>query len=206
MKSDKILKNAMILFVIAVVLSALLGIVNEITKDRIAEQNQLKKETAYKKVCQEAASIPEDADLKAIVEQSSQALKDKGFEGIEINDARPAKDASGNVIAYALDITTANGYGGDINMSLGIGTDGTVTGLEIISNSETAGLGANCAKDTFKGQFAGKKSEELTYVKTGDAGDDEINAISSATITTKAVTGAVNAGLYFAYECIGVGK
>ena len=79
MKSDKILKNAMILFVIAVVLSALLGIVNEITKDRIAEQNQLKKETAYKKVCQEAASIPEDADLKAIVEQSSQALKDKGF-------------------------------------------------------------------------------------------------------------------------------
>lgn len=206
MKSDKIIKNALILFGIAVILSALLGIVNEITKDRIAEQNQMKKETAYKQVCQEAATIPEDDELKALVEQSADALKEKGFEGIGINDARPAMDASGNVIAYALDITTANGYGGEINMSLGISTDGTITGLEIISNSETAGLGANCAKETFKGQFAGKRSEELTYVKTGDAGNDEINAISSATITTKAVTGAVNAGLYFAYECIGVGK
>lgn len=206
MKSDKILKNALILFVISVILSALLGVVNEITKDRIIEQNQLKKENAYKKVCQEAVSIPEDADLKALVEQSSQAFVENGFEGIEINDARPALDASGTVIGYALDITTANGYGGDINMSLGISTDGAITGLEIISNSETAGLGANCAKDSFKGQFTGKQSEELSYVKTGDAGDDEINAISSATITTKAVTGAVNAGLYFAYECIGVGK
>ncbi len=206
MGKSSIVKDAVILFVIALVLSAALGVTNEVTKDRIAEQNQLKKENAYKAVFPEAASLPEDGELKALIEENAGALAENGFEAVTINDARPAQDASGNVLGYVLDITTGEGYDGDINLSMGILTDGTITGVEIISNSETAGLGANCANDSFKGQFAGKKAESLTYVKTGDAGEDEINAISSATITTTAVTGAVNAGLWFAYQCVGVGQ
>lgn len=206
MAKSSILKDALILFVIAVVLSAALGLTNEVTKDRIAEQNQLTKENAYKTVFQEAVSIPEDADLQSLIAESADDLAANGFEAVTINDARPAQDASGNVLGYVLDITTGEGYGGDINISLGIDTEGTITGLEIISNDETAGLGANCANDSFKGQFTGKQTESITYVKTGNAGENEINAISSATITTEAVTGAVNAGLYFAYQWIGVGQ
>ncbi len=206
MGKSSIVKDALILFVIAVVLSAVLGATNEITKDRIAEQNQLKKENAYKAVFTDAASIPEDPELQALIAENAAGLAENGFEAVTINDARPAQDASGNVLGYVLDITTGEGYGGDINMSLGIRTDGTITGLEIISNDETAGLGANCANDSFKGQFAGKQTESITYVKTGDAGENEINAISSATITTEAVTGAVNAGLWFAYQCMDVGQ
>ena len=206
MAKGSILKDALILFVIALILSAALGLTNEVTKDRIAEQNQLKKENAYKTVFQDAASLPEDPELQSLIEENAAALAENGFDRVTINDARPAQDASGNVLGYVLDITTGEGYDGDINLSLGIQTDGTITGVEIISNTETAGLGANCANDSFKGQFAGKQTESISYVKTGNAGENEINAISSATITTSAVTGAVNAGLWFAYECIGVGQ
>jgi len=60
-------------------------------------------------------------------------------------------------------------------------------------------------EDEFKSQFAGKNVKEIKYTKSGAAGEDEINAISGATITTSAVTEAVNSALVFAEEYI-IGK
>ena len=106
-----------------------------------------------------------------------------------------AKDASGEVLGYAINITTPEGYGGDITFSLGVKNEGTLNGIEILSISETAGLGMNATKDDFKNQFKDKKAEEFKVTKTGAQSEDEIDALSGATITSRAMVGGVNAGL-----------
>ena len=88
---------------------------------------------------------------------------------------------------------TAKGFGGDIQLTVGV-KDGVVTGVRIGTHSETPGLGARAAEEKFYGQFTGK-SGALSVIKTGEAGDSEINAITAATITSTAVTNAVNEAL-----------
>lgn len=83
-------------------------------------------------------------------------------------------------------------------MVVGVGTDGTVTGVSIISMSETSGLGANASKESFRGQFVGK-SGELAVSKDGG----EIDALTGATITSRAVTSGVNTALVVASEMQG---
>ena len=78
---------------------------------------------------------------------------------------------------------------------MGIQKDGTLNGISILSISETAGLGMK-AESVLKPQFENKKVANFTYTKSGSTMDSQIDAISGATITTNAVTTAVNAGLY----------
>ena len=80
-------------------------------------------------------------------------------------------------------------------IAMGVQKDGTLNGISILSISETAGLGMKADTDDFKNQFRDKKVEKFQYTKTGAASEDEIDAISGATITTNAVTNGVNAGL-----------
>ena len=103
-----------------------------------------------------------------------------------------ACDASGNVVGHVINITTPEGYGGNIQMTVGVANDMTMLGISFLSISETAGLGMNANTDTWKAQFAGIQADEITYTKSGKSAPNEIDAVSSATITTKAVTGAVN--------------
>ena len=122
-------------------------------------------------------------------------LKIKGIDSIE--DAYKAVDASGNKLGYVFVIITKEGYGGDIQLSMGVTNDGTINGIEFLSLSETAGLGMNADTDDFKSQFAGMHVAQVSFTKTGKQNDYEIDAISGATITTTAVTKAVNGGLYY---------
>ena len=196
-----IIKDALILFAIALVLSAILGFTNELTKDRIAEQKVLQKERAYAEVFPElnGGSIKNTDELTAIVENSFAILSlssDTNItEGSTINDILEVTDTAGNTIGYVVNVTNSKGYGGAIEMAVGMDTDLNITGLSIISNSETAGLGANCTKDTWRAQFNGK-TIPITYSKTGAVGANEIDAISSSTFTTKAVVWGVNSALY----------
>ena len=76
----------------------------------------------------------------------------------------------------------------------------TVTGISFTNISETAGLGMKAKEDSFKDQFKEKKVESFQYTKSGAEKDEEIDALSGATITTNAVTNGVNAGIaYFRY-------
>ena len=112
-----------------------------------------------------------------------------------------AKDDQGNELGYAFTVTTSEGYGGDIQFAMGVQDDGTLNGISILSISETAGLGMRATTDDFKNQFKDKNVEKFTYTKTGATSDDEIDALSGATITTNAMTNGVNAGLAaFRYE------
>ncbi len=193
MKKNTILKDTLILTVITLVAGGLLGLVYEITKEPIAQQEELAKQEAYQAVFEDADSFEvcveaEDAEIAAY-------LAENGFTAQTVNEIMEAKDASGETLGYAINMTTSEGYGGDISFSMGVQMDGTMNGISILSINETAGLGMNAQKDEFKNQYSNKNVEAFEVTKTGASGDDQINAISGATITSNAVTGGVNAGL-----------
>ena len=151
------------------------------------------KQEAYKSVFEDADSFEVcveegDGELAAY-------LAENGFEAQTINEVMEAKDASGETLGYAINLTTSEGYGGDITFSMGVREDGTLNGISILTISETAGLGMNATKDEFKNQFQNKQAEAFEVTKTGAAADNQINAISGATITSNAVTKGVNSGL-----------
>ena len=108
-----------------------------------------------------------------------------------------AKDSGGGTLGYVLSVTTPNGYGGDIVLTVGFDLGGTVTGMTVTSMSETPALGAKCTEEDWQAQFAGIPLFPVTYVKSGESSDGGIDAISGATTTTKAVVGAVNAAYGF---------
>lgn len=190
---NTIIKDAMILTLITLVAGGVLGLVYEITKEPIAKQQEMAKQEAYKSVFEDADSFEVcveegDGELAAY-------LAENGFEAQTINEVMEAKDASGETLGYAINLTTSEGYGGDITFSMGVREDGTLNGISILTISETAGLGMNATKDEFKNQFQNKQAESFEVTKTGAAADNQINAISGATITSNAVTKGVNSGL-----------
>ncbi|MDE7327009.1 MAG: RnfABCDGE type electron transport complex subunit G [Lachnospiraceae bacterium] len=199
--SASIIKDALALCLITLVAAVLLGFVNELTKDRIAEQEAAAKEAAYREVYPEAAAIVTDnAEAAKKVAGAAALLKENGFESITIDEAGLAVDALGNTLGYVMTITTKKGYGGTITMTMGYRLDGMITGIAFVTLNETPGFGMKADEPVFKEQFIGKNAFELVYVKTGASAENEIDAISGATVTTKAVTGAVNAGLCFAAD------
>ena len=196
---NKIVKDTLALTVITLISGLLLGVVNDITAGPIASQQAKEKEEAYKAVFADAASFEaiiseEDADLESYLDEN-------GFKAQNIDEVMVAKDDAGNELGYAFTVTTSEGYGGDIRFAMGVQEDGTLNGISILSISETAGLGMRADTEDFKNQFKDKNVEKFTYTKTGAASDDEIDALSGATITTNAMTNGVNAGLAaFRYE------
>ena len=193
MKKNTIIKDTIILTLITLVAGGLLGLVYEITKAPIAQQEEMSKQEAYKAVFEDADSFEvcveaDDADI-------AKYLADNGFTAQTVNEVMEAKDASGETLGYALNMTTSEGYGGDIVFSMGVRLDGTLNGISLLTLNETAGLGMNADKPEFKDQYQDKNVESFEVTKTGAAADNEINAISGATITSNAVTGGVNAGL-----------
>ena len=196
---NKILHDTLAITVITLVAGLALGVVQDITKEPIAIQEQKAKEEAYKAVYEEAASFEpvfEDEDPEV-----EKYLDENGFTAANINEVMKALDASGNQIGYALNVTTQEGYGGDIQFAMGVTNEGVLNGISILSISETAGLGMRADTEEFKAQFEGKNVEKLQYVKDGADEPHEIDALSGATVTTNAMTNGTNAGLAaFRYE------
>lgn len=185
-----IIKNTAILLTITLIAGFALAFVYELTKAPIAGAEEEEKNDAYAAVFAEASSFEEcKTDIS-----SYSAPK-----GVTVNEVRNAVDSSGNLLGWVMTITCSEGYGGDITIALGITGEGAITSMTVISMSETAGLGAKCTSEGFLGQFKGIKSQSVKYTQEGKSAPDEIDAISGATITTKAVTKAVNAGLSLAY-------
>ena len=192
---NKIIKDALALTLITLVAGVTLGGVYEITKDPIAKQEAQAKAEAYEQVFTDAAAFEavemDDTLTKTIRDQ----LDQEGYKAQSIEEVMRAEDQSGETLGYAFSVVTSEGYGGDIQFSLGVQNDGTLNGISILSIGETAGLGMNADTPAFKDQFVGKQVEKLQYTKNGATQDDEINAISGATVTTNAMTNGVNAGL-----------
>ena len=191
---NKIVKNTLILTVITVVSGLLLGIVYDITKEPIAQAQENTKQEAYRAVLSDASSF-EAVDFDA--NSASSLLSENGYTSDEITEVVEGTDDSGETVGYVISVQSGEAYDGTLELSVGIATDGTVKGVEMLDISETAGLGMKADEAEFKDQFKDKNVEKFTYTKTGEDGDDMIDAISGATITTNAVTNAVDSALVY---------
>lgn len=189
---NKIIKNAIILTLITLVSGTLLGVVYEITKEPIAQAKEKAKNEAYQAVMQEADAF-EALEVESV---------DLGITGCVVDEVVEAK-AGSETAGYVITTTTSEGYGGNIQVSIGIAADGTVKGIEMLSIAETAGLGMNADTPEFKAQYADKAVEAFVVTKTGAAADNEIDAISGATITSNAVTNAVNSAIVYFNNVLG---
>lgn len=189
------LKNCIALLVITLVAGLALSAVNEITKEPIAKAEETARLEAYETVFPDA-EFETPQDLDALLEGGQAAIDSAGLSGCTVSDILYANDADGNRIGYVVATVSPSGYGGDISVAVGIDSKtNTVTGFSVLSNSETAGLGAKCTDDEFTSQFKGKEATSIEYVNGGGATGNQIDAISGATVTTNAVTEAVNSAL-----------
>ncbi len=162
------------LFLICLIATLLLGVTNSVTSP-IIEKLAIETEKNSRKVVFETA---EDFINEKQVDEATSIVE--------------AVDKDGNKIGYVV-VNTAKGYGGDISVMTGVDIEGKVTGVNILSHSETAGLGAKATTDGFKNQFIGHISG--ITVSKDKAGDNAIDAITGATITSRAVTNAINAAI-----------
>ena len=168
----EILIPTIALLIICLVATTLLAVTNNVTMEKIA-LNAVETEKASRMLV-----LPEGKEYGEVT-----ALDSGITYCIGTNEA-------GEEVGYVF-TSGAKGYGGTVAVMVGVDMTGTITGVEILSHAETPGLGANAVKPDFKDRFIGKTGV-LTVDKTSNEGQN-IQAITAATITSKAVTSAVNA-------------
>lgn len=205
-EKSTLVHDTICLFVITLVAGLLLGAVYTITKTPIEKQNEKKKQEAYAAVYK-GAEFESDDDVTKALEQfnkdlasgkvSSEAQGD--LSDVEITEVMKAK-VDGKDAGYVV-TCGAKGYGGTVTLAMGIDADGAVKGIQITDcSNETPGLGQNSTKTEWNGQYVGTNtSQDLSVVKDGSGSADAgtINAISGATITSSAVTRAVDGAFQF---------
>lgn len=189
-KGDNMLRDALILCAITLVLGSVLGVTYMMTRSPIDNGAIAAKNEAYIRTFpgQEVNPV-EDETLNGLIK--NKGTTGEGDDTVIISDGAVINDKSGTKIGYSF-IAAAKGYNGNVTVSVGIDCGGVITGIDIVSMNETAGLGANCTEASFKEQFTGKSGSVVT--------GKDIDAISGATITTDAVVSAVNACLRLVSE------
>jgi RnfABCDGE-type electron transport complex D subunit/RnfABCDGE-type electron transport complex G subunit len=197
-EKKKIPKSAVILCVITLIAGVCLSGVYNLTKDNIEQQQMAANVASYQEVCPDASDFTYDDAITAAVDALGGEVYGTDFGKVYINEAVTGNDASGNVVGYVISVTSADGFDGNITLSLGISADGTVNGISFTELNETAGMGMRCAEAEFKDQFAGVNVEKFTLNKAGGStADNEIDSVSGASISSGAVVNAVNAALDF---------
>lgn len=196
-----IVKEAMILFVITLVAGLVLSVVYGVTSPIIEERALDEKRESYQIVFAQGQNFRPDDNLSIKAETAPEELfQPNGLENITIDEILVVEDSTGNSIGHALSVTTSNGYSGDITLSLGYSLDGVFQGIEFLVLNETVGFGQNAQNPEFKEQFVGRQVTGFVSTKSGASQNDGIDGISGATITTDAITDAVNAGILFINE------
>ena len=176
------IKLGLILLLITGIAGMLLGGVYEITKAPIAKQIAADKQAAMKEILPLADKF-ETADVSIVGNEKI----------LEVNTGLTGTQISG----YAIKVSP-KGYAGPVDIMVGISKEGKVTGIKILSHTETPGLGANAPKPQFSGQYKDKPTnDKLVVVKAAPTKGNEIQAITGSTITSKAVTLGVNDAIDF---------
>ena len=194
-KKTSILRDVIIITVITLVAGALLGMAYNVTKEPIELQRQAKITNAKQAV------FPDAADFNMIYSNDGQDAGNSEETGpTKINTVDEALDDGGNVLGYVIDVTNSQGYGGDIELMVGVRTDGEekLNAISFLKLSETAGMGMKAKNSPFIDQFTGKNV-------SGGLDISEVDGISGATITTKAVTAAIDEAVKMAEACLKAG-
>ena len=168
------IRTVVTLLLFAAVVAGLLGLVNHITEQRIAEYKAEKIHVAMKTV------LP------------AREYSETNYEGEDIVSKVFRAGENGWIV-----IVTPSGFGGVIEMMVGVDLNGTVTGVSIVSMSETSGLGANAARESFRSQYIGKTGSVKLKKQGGD-----IDALTLEYLTSTAVTNGVNAALAAAADLL----
>lgn len=167
------------------------------TKDAIEEQKTLKNKAAYKAVCPDAENFTALTELVASLGDEQYGTS---FGRTYIKEAVEGFDADGNSVGYAISAMSSEGYDGSITLYVGISPDGTVNCISFTELHETPGKGMLCGEPAFKDQFNNKNVS--AFQLNGGNGDEKIDGVSGATITSKAVVNAVNAALDFCQNVV----
>ena len=178
-KKDTLINMFVALFVICIVSGGVLGVVYNATKEPIAAAETAKKTEAIKNV------LPEFNELKETMVMSA-------LEDVEI-PFYLAYDADNNFIGAAVETFTNKGFSGNISLMVGILADGTLKNISVLQHAETPGLGSKMTEPTFKDQFNDKKADSFNIKVKKDGGD--VDAITAATISSRAFCDAVNRAL-----------
>ena len=197
------LKEILILTLITVVSGMLLGFVYNITKEPIALSNERARTESEQAVFSEAGffEVLSDTDSDAFTAAYQESLDNSGLTGVKLNsiDAAYKDESLGEKLGYVVDITDSDGYGGDIELMVGVTVkDGSyvINGISFLTLTETAGMGMKAKESPFIDSFSSLPADNMIrYTKTGSTSSEEIDAISGATITTSAVVNAVNAAV-----------
>lgn len=188
-----IIRDTASLAVITVVAAICLAFVHGLTEDKIAQAEADERTASYREVFPGAADfIANDKDVSG----------ETDIAGVTIEEALLAVDGNGEIIGCVISSTSANGYGGDVTLSVGVDLSNTITGMRVTSMSESPGYGSHCQDEEFEEQFKGLGGE-ITYVSDGADEPGEIDMISGATFTSRAVTEAVNGALDCARSLLG---
>ena len=194
-------RSALILTLITLVAGAALAGVNMLTADKIAENQMAVNLASYQEVLPDAVDFGYNDAVNAAVEEAAAASDyygDGAYGKASINEVVEGKDASGNVVGYALSVTTMDGFDGEVTQTVGILADGTVSAISFTTINETAGMGMLVDTDNWKAQFANKQVDAFKLLKSGGASsDEEIDSVSGASTTSGAVVNAVNAAINF---------
>jgi len=166
-----VLKPILVLFILCFTVAAAVSITNYFTADKVAAQD--------------AAKVTDNIALLLPGTTENVKTECDAFTYYECTGSDAA--ALGRVY-----LINARGYGGPISLMVGIKPDGTVAGISIVSSSETPGMGKKAENPDFYGQFSNKNVDMFTVIKGEAKTDDQISAISGATITSRAITDAVN--------------
>lgn len=194
----RIINDTLRIFLITLISGLMLGLVYEVTKEPIKEANDNAKRESLEKVFPDASAYSDPCDI----ENTEELFKQYDLEGVRIDEVIScfeATSSTGQPLGYCITATSSKGYGGDITVMIGISRDkGTVLGISILSLDETPGLGMKSTEETFYGQYSKENYIGLFNVtKTGAKAENEIDAISGATKTSRAVTDAVNAAVAY---------
>lgn len=171
-KAGDILKPVIVLTLICLITSALLAVTNMFTAPKIADLAVQNETQARKEVLSQASEFSD-----ATLGNTAYCI---------------GKDTSGNTVGYVF-TTTAKSYGGDVRITVGVDAEGKVAGVKILDISDTPGLGMNADDADWLSQFIGKTFR--IGVNKNSPGENEIQALTGATITSNAVTSAVNTAL-----------
>ncbi len=177
-KSEKTFVFILVLVIISALSASLISIVYAITKPKI--------ESIKRQALIDAANmvLPEsDEVVQKTKEIPGSAEKIEYFEGIK----------GSKITGYAFSTENNKGYGGTVQLLMGIDEKCNITGFQIIQHAETPGLGDQAGKPFFKKQFEGKGLDNFKFLVKQDGGD--VDAITAATITSRAVTRALEDGL-----------
>lgn len=172
MKSTISIRPTLILALICLLATLLLAGLNHLTTPIITENEEQTANETY------AALLPEADGFTAL--------------SCDIDGVTAVMEAN-NGAGYVI-TAQSRGYGGQVPAAVAFSSDGTILGVTMMENSETPGLGQKVTEDAFSGQFVGRDASEFTI--------DDIDAITGATISSKAAVSAINLAIE-AYQEIG---